>query len=210
LDEIEGAQGELIDRLIDILNDDGEWYEFSTYAVGFLGGEVLQRAVPDTGREPTPNTYGWWRRLFGDPVARDEYFELIQDRFVELVNSGLDEEFLVQSVRDGIRQILVNMADVGEVDRKNAEMKADIGRMLEDPAEFAAFRARLAASGNEVPGDEQITARLRRMAEAEVLRPLSADAVADRWATLETWDNKVALLLSDDVFEQWLRLRGNL
>ena len=135
--------------------------------------------------------------------------ELIRDRFVELVNSGLDEEFLVQGVRDGIRQILVSMADVGEVDRKNAEMKAAIERMLEDPAEFAAFRARLAASGNEVPSDEEITAKLRRMAEAEVLRPLLADAVADRWAVLANWDNKVASLLSDDVFEQWLRLRGN-
>lgn len=142
-------------------------------------------------------------------MTRDEYLELIQDRFVELLNSGSDEAFLVQRVRDGIRQLIARTADVGEVNRKNAETKAAIERMLEDPAELAAFRARLAASGNEVPRDEEIIARLRRMAESEVLRPLSADATAHRWVVLANWDNRVASLLSDDVFEQWLRLRGN-
>jgi len=58
VEEIKGAQGELIDRLIALLNSDalgeGMWYNVGKYAQMFLGGAALNRVDPHTGEEPAP------------------------------------------------------------------------------------------------------------------------------------------------------------
>jgi hypothetical protein len=203
---IEGAQGELIDRLIEILNDDAEWYSLGIYAATSLGGSALERAVPDSGAELAPDTVGWWVRQFGEFVSRDEYFELIQDRFVELVNHGDDEASLVRRVRDEVRAREAILADVGEVNRQNAETKAGLERAIEDPAELAAFRAQLETSGQEVPSDAEIIVRLRKMAGSKILQPISADDALGRWAMLNGWDERVAASLTDEIIEEWQRL----
>ena len=57
--EIEGRPAELIDRLIELLNNDalGErmWYQVGGSAQDAVGGQVLP-SEPDTGKEPVPGT----------------------------------------------------------------------------------------------------------------------------------------------------------
>lgn len=136
-------------------------------------------------------------------VSREQWFEVIQGRLGDLVESGMDEAFLVRSVRDGIRRLLD--PEIGEVDRNRAETREHIERMLVDPAELAAFRARLAKDNpsSEKLSDEEVSASLRRMAENKLLRSMSAEDVRDTWITLADWDKQVAVLLPDSVFDNW-------
>ena len=57
-----GEQGELIDRLITLLDNDalGEhmWYNVGRYAQMFIGGAALNRVDPHTGEEPAPGSVG--------------------------------------------------------------------------------------------------------------------------------------------------------
>jgi hypothetical protein len=210
VEEIKGAQGELIDRLIALLTSDalgeGMWYNVGRYAEVFVGGEALSRVEPDTGRDPTPGSVGEMMRREHLVVSREQWFEMIRDRLRDLVESGMDEAFLVRSIRDGIRPLLD--PEIGEVDRNRAKAREHMERMLEDPVELAAFRARLVKDdpSSEKLSDEEVSARLRRMAENKLLRPMSAEDARDAWATLANWDGQVALLLPDRSFDEWYRL----
>jgi len=209
VDEIVGRPGELADRLITLLNCDalgeGGWDSVGFYAIFFLGGKSLYNLVPDTGKDPVPGSVGEQRRQLGKLVSRDKYFELIRNRLSELVVCGIEEAFLVRSVRDAIRRELESLTDIGEGDRNRAQLRVRIERTAADPAEIAAFRARLATNdpSAESLSDEEIAARLRNMAESEFLLPTSPDIALDRWAMLTHWDHHMASLLPDAVFDQW-------
>jgi hypothetical protein len=210
MSDLNGVQGELIDRLIDLLDNAalGErmWYEVGLYAEGLIGGAALKGVVPDTGKEPTPGTVGESVRQQSQLVSREQWFELIQERLIELVQSGIYEPFLVRSIRNEIRRLLADLADTGEKDRTQAQMREALERALADPAELAALRARRTERDPSVAAlsDEEIAAQLRRMLESPLLLPTSADEALDRWAAVSEWDRQVAVLLSDEVFDNWL------
>jgi hypothetical protein len=209
VDEIEGLPGELVDRLIDLMNSDalGEraWYDVTSYATVFIGGTALQTAVPDTGGTPAPGTVGEHIRQSGELASREEYFELIRDRLRELVANGVEEAFLVRSLRDAVHQMLEHMADVGAGDRKRAELRDHFLRTADDPARIAAFRARLAESdaSAETLSDDEVAAMLRQTAGGDFLGPTSPESAVERWAMLTRWDEQVASLLPDAAFEEW-------
>ena len=182
------------------------WYNVGRYAEVFVGGAALSRVDPDTGKDPTPGSVGEMMRREHLVVSREQWFEMIRDRLRDLVESGMDEAFLVRSIRDRIRPLLDS--EIGEVDRSRTKTREHIERMLEDPAELAAFRARLVKDdpSSEKLSDEEVSARLRRMAENKLLRPISAEDARDTWVTLTNWDGQVALLLPDRSFDEWYRL----
>jgi hypothetical protein len=210
VDEIAGKPGELLVRLVDLLNCDAlgnkAWYDLSSYALFFLGGKALDHVVPDTGVDPLPGTVGEEMRQTNRVVSRETYFEMIGQRLLDLVAGGLEEAFLVRSVRDAVRREVEFMADVGTGDRNRAEIRAHIERRAEDPAEVAAFRALLATRdpSAEMRSDDEIAARLREMAAH--LAPTSPDGALARWALLTHWDEQATSFLPDAVFDEW-RLR---
>jgi hypothetical protein len=213
VEEIKGAQGELIDRLIALLNGDalgeGMWYNVGRYAQMFLGGAALNRVDPDTGEEPAPGSLGELIRRARQVVSREQWFDVIRGRLDDLVQSGMYEAFLVRSIRDSIRRFLdYSGADIAEGERNRAEMREKIQRMLEDPAELAAFRTLLADAdpSAEVLSDDEVYARLRNMAESSLFRPTSADDATERWVVLDNWDRQVDALLPDRVFSEWTQL----
>ncbi len=76
MDEIEGLPGELLGRLIELLNgdalgDEGGWYSVSFFASFFLGGQALRNVIPDTGRPPVPGTIGEMERQRRELVSRE-------------------------------------------------------------------------------------------------------------------------------------------
>lgn len=213
MDGLEGRQGELLDRLIELLNsdalDEGQWFNVSFSVTYFVGGRALRDVVPDTG-PPVPGSLGEMERQKHAVVSRERYFELIRERLGALVRDGLEEAFLVRSVRDAVRQMLESMADVGAGDRKREEMRTLMERQAEDPAAIAAFRASLAEGdpSAELLSDEEVAARLRNMARLPVLRPTSPDEAVQRWAELTHWDQQAASLLPDAVFAEWRQRRS--
>jgi len=202
VEEIKGEPGELIDRLTALMNSDalGErtWYSVGIDAVIALGGGALAGVLPDTGEDPRPGTFGEAIRQRSELVSRDQWFELIQDRLCDLVASGMNEAFLVRSIRDEIRRGLEVLAGSG---RDRTEEREHYQRMLEDPAELAAFRTILEDHEPSAVtlSNEKLTAMLRKLA-----RPMSADTALDRWAALASWDQEVAMLLPDHIFDDWV------
>jgi len=212
-EEIKGEPGELIDRIITLLDNDalGEhmWYDVGRYAEMFLGGAALSRVDPDTGQEPAPGSAGELMRRGRQVVSREQWFELIRGRFGELVQSGMNEAFLVRSVRDSIRPLLdYSGTKIGESERNRAETCEHFQRILEDPAELAAYRTLQADKdpSAEALSDDEVKAQLRRMVEGRLLRPMSADDVSDRWVALENWDRQTDSFLPDRVFSEWTHL----
>jgi hypothetical protein len=211
MNEVEGRPGELLDRLIELLNSDelgnDEWYNVSSWATYFVGGQTLRNVVPDTG-PPMPGSVGEMRRQQHAVVSREEYFELIRERLGDLVADGLEEAFLVRSVRDAVRAMLESMADVGKGDRNREEMRTLLEQQAEDPAAIAAFRAMLAERNPsaETLSDEEVAARLRDMARLPHLQPTSPEEATQKWTVLTRWDQQAASLLPDAVFDEW-RLR---
>jgi hypothetical protein len=208
VDEIDGCSGELINRLIELLDNDalgeGVWYDVGSTAQRAVGGRALA-STPDTGKEPVPGTGAYELRQHTRLVSRDRWFAQIRDRLFELVASGMFELFLVQSIRDEVRRALAQLADVGTGDRNRAKVRERLERVLADPAERAAFRAdraKIDPSYAEL-SDDEISALLHRMLGDESFLPTSADAAVGKWAALDNWDEQVALLLSDDVLDAW-------
>jgi hypothetical protein len=140
--------------------------------LGFHGGSG--QAEPVLGRARS--------RAFSR-LSREQWFEVIRGRLGDLAQSGRSKAFLVRSVRDSIRRMLdYSGAEIGESERDRAEMRERIQRMLEDPAELAVFRTLLAGAdpSAEALSDDEVSARLRRIAESGVLRQMPADDVTDR------------------------------
>jgi hypothetical protein len=209
---VQGLPGELIDRLVSLLNSDalgeGEWYNVAEYVVLFIGGVILQDVVADNGREPKPGSVGEWMGQQHEVVDRSRYFELIRDRLYELAGYGMDEPFLVQSVRDGVRRELESGAKLDEADRHPAETREGLEDALRDPAKLAELHTRPADRYPEARtfSEDEFVALMRKMAEAEVLRPVSADDAKDAWVRLSNWDDQANLFLPDDIFMEWRRL----
>ena len=207
-DEIEGLQGELIDRLIRVLNNDALggslWYDVGVWAQALVGGAGAA-ALPDIGQEPVSGTVGVLMMRGRQRVSRDEWFERLEGRLSELVLSGMDEAFLVRGIRDEIRRKLAHAGDAGSVDRDRAELRMHIRHLLDDPASLSAFRADVAERDPSaaVLSDDEFSARLQRILEGPGFRPISAGDAADWVSALTCWDAQVFSLLSNDVIDLW-------
>jgi hypothetical protein len=210
VDEIEGLPGELVGRLIELLDNDalGEdaWFNLGSWLQEFIGGSAAG-SYPDRGEPPAAGTLGEVTSQLSEFVSRRRWFELLQGRLSELVGSGLYEPFLVRSVRDELRRMLAHLADVGYADRERAETRKRLERTIADPAELAAYRATLAerhpADANL--NDDEVRAQLSMLLESKLLVPTSPEDAVDRWAGLDSWDKHVAAFLPDDVFDDWSR-----
>jgi hypothetical protein len=147
------------------------------------------------------------QRQTHEVVSREKWFELIRKRLSELVTDGLEEAFLVRSVRDAVREMLAHLADTGTGDRNREQMRTFIEQQAEDPARITAFRALLAETepSAETLSDDEIAEQLRSMTRR--LQPVSADEAARHWTTLARWDQQAAELLPDAVFDEWRRRR---
>jgi hypothetical protein len=135
----EEYDGELIDRLIQVMNsddleyseamDEPGWYEVSFCAAAVLGGEALRGALVDTGKYElgNPDKMPIGLSMGMKLVSRDAWFGLIADRLAELIRgpSGMSEEFLVRSLRDDTRRFLAHVGDTARWDDRVALILSD-------------------------------------------------------------------------------------
>lgn len=203
---LEGRPGELLDRLVELLDNDalgeGAWYDLS-FRVSFLvGGRALNRVLPDRG-PPVPGSVGEMIRQQHEVVSREGYFELVRERLGQLVRYGVEEAFLVRSLKADIRQYLESMADIETVNRKREAHRMEIERIAEDPVAIAEFRAAVADRDPlaESLSDDEIAARLRNM--TRLLHSASPDEAVNKWALLEHWNQQAAYLLPETLISEW-------
>lgn len=210
MDEIKGLPGELIDRLIELLNNDGlgqgVWYEVGFFAAGVLGGAELSRIDPDTGEEPRPGSRRDLRRQRSELVTRAEWFEAIEARLSGLVMSGMYEPFLVHNVRDEIRRQLEGLAQTGKADRRRAEDRETIEYLAGNPDRARELLAERYTYRAAALTDAEITTQLRGLLDTGLFDPISEHDELDRLVALDNWNQQADMLLPDGVVDEWLNL----
>jgi hypothetical protein len=199
-----GVDGELVDRLISAVNSSHErdWLNIVWFLVFAVGGDDLDRLEPDSGREPSPGSVAAERRTRLQLVSRDAYFRHIRNRLMQLVQSGVREDFLVRALRDELTTNCQMLANTEAGNTKREELRDSLERRATDPEFIAVFRARLAAKDPSAAllTDDEVGARLRNM--ASMTEPMSKADEQEAWNRAARW-NEQAEALSDRVIALW-------
>src|SRR6266851_6918796 len=125
MEDPEGIAGELVDRLANAVNSphDRDWLDLSWFLVFAIGGAVLARILPDTGKEPPPGSHGAELRKTHEVVSRDVYFSRIRMRLTQLVESGLREDILIRALRDELTAQCQEFAQTEAGDTRREELR---------------------------------------------------------------------------------------
>lgn len=204
----EGEPGELIDRLISLLDEapdaDPQWWANLGIIVAIAVGEIA-RLPRDPDDPPKPGTIGAIKAEQHGTASRDEYTGLIRERLGALVRQGLSEAFLVRGLRDELHRWVAHMAQTEGVDERRAQMRERLREDAEDPGAIAEVRNRTAEHEPEAVGlsDEDIRQRLLDMAARDHFDPLSPEDVVDKWAQMEHLERRCEELLPDSFIDDW-------
>ena len=170
-----GVDGELVDRLLAAVNSPHEhdWLNTVWFLVFAIGGDDLYRLEPDSGREPIPGSVGAERRARRQLVSREAYFRHIKHRLMQLIQSGVREDFLVRALWDELTTNCQMLANTEAGNTKREEFRERLEQRAADPEFIAVFRGRLAAKDPEVGrlSDDEVADRLRNMASR--MEPMS-------------------------------------
>lgn len=214
---ITGAHGELIARLIQLLRGNGPVADtdrvknlgfWVLYAVG--NNSPLARAVvlDDVNERPTPGTMLERQLQTGRAVTAEQWLELLNSRLLEIIDFGIEEEFLVVALRDRITRFVDEFADVGSTAEKRARGRAHMLALADDPEYVERFRDDRAAENPAYANKplEDVAEELRETAE-RLLHDPSADDAKAAWSAKDAWDRDVAALLDDEVVDEWTTKR---
>ena len=206
-DKLFGDDGELIGRLIEVVNTDGRWYDLAWYLVFAVSGRRLDEIHPVSGVEPCPVTVGEvWRRTH-EVVSRAAYFDAIRDRLTQLVQSGLREDVLVRALRDDLTIRLREFTEVDDTNRRREDMRRDLERRASNPSEVARFRETMAESDPERAAslsDDELAAEIRTLGDR--LTPIPIEGELRAWADHDQWVESIEAVLSDEAINTWLEL----
>lgn len=207
MNEVQGTDGELIDRFMTVIDsgDDDEWTLLAILVAFTIGGRELDRAVPDTGAQPIPGTMGAIIRETHGPLRRNEYFGCIRRRLVDLVESGVREDFLIRALRDDLTVHLQEFAQTEAADTRREKTRAQLESDAADPQRIADFRARLAGTDPDAANatDEELAEQLRGLAAS--LAPISREQRQKAWAQITRWNRRTEAL-SDHALATWAEI----
>lgn len=207
---VTGEGGELIDRLLEIVDDsapeapEGFWYNLGAALVVYIGGPPAGVYV-DTGRDLPPDSIGARHRAERPNVDRAGWFRLIRTQMERLASAGLLEHILIRGLRDELTHWLNAMADTGPGDENRAWLREHILKASDDPAQIAEFRARRSESepALEAMTDDEVAQVMRGEASSPMLDPIDEDHALSRWVDVERWSRRCDELLSDEVLHEW-------
>ncbi len=200
---LNGAPGELIERLTWVIDQDDPilvrrwWAEIGMIVAVSIGGraaEILPSVRCERLVVDDPRSSGVVR------VGRSAYVDAIRCRLFDLVDDGLDERFLVRSLRDEIAHFLATdylpvVLPAGDVDQLIARVTTD-----------GSVRARLREESPYFAGrsDAEIILVLTQADRRARSAPDQAavDALA-QWAAQDAWAIGADAAISDEHFEQW-------
>jgi hypothetical protein len=210
-DPIIGDDGELIGRLLDALRGDEPLdtrriHNIGVFVAVAIGPHLVNDVVPVSPDEPdyAPGTVGAAQRDELQNVSYDEWLAMFRERLQELTESGIDEGFLIQAIRDLVTRTLTGFADIGPGDENRRDMSEGLLQVIDDPAKLELHRQRVAKSDPSVLDlhIDQYADQLRDFAE-KIAQPTQIDDATERWAHLEYWNTRCQSLLNDDAIDQW-------
>ena len=206
MNEIRGAGGELVERLIEAVNSRHafDWLTMGHQLVFAIGGRELVRITPDTGSLPAPGSYGERRQRTHEVVSRDVYFHAIRHRLLDLVASGVREDVLVRALRNELTRQAHQFADGEGANARRKETRERFDRAADDPAMLADLRERMAKLDPEVAlwSDDQVAENVKSL--AQLLGPIPPEVQMVSWLAAFRWEQQVAALVSDAALAEWL------
>ena len=176
--EVRGDAGELIDRLIECCTSHDEPWAFNNLAL--LSAQI--------GLRPP-----------GRPWQQDRYSEQVRQHLTKIGTLGLREHLLVGALRDALGRFWKVRADVEAADRQADNFREVIEHAQDNPVDY------LGRFGDSVEEVAQWAAETLTKPNP-LIRAVSADDAAQRWADAERWAEATQRLLSDEVLERWVDL----
>ncbi len=192
---LQGADGELVERLMALLAAESDvwptrWYDLTVMVSNWIGGPL-----PDPGMHP-------------DDVDEEALSEAVQNRFDDLIEMDVSEPFLVKAVLHELDAFVDRHEDVGEWQDEGERFRDSMLRMAEDADRRARYRQnleRLDPDRWENLSDEEFVDELFRSAEEHPLtKEVTAGEAAARWARADGWQQDRDVYLSDAVLDSWL------
>jgi len=121
---------------------------------------------------------------------------------MELVRSGVREDFLIPSLRDMLTEELQHLAKTEAADMRRESTRESFHRYAADPEFIGRFRDDLALRdpAARLMSDEDIASHLHDMAER--LRPISHEEAQEAWSRIERWTERTSVI-SDQVIKDW-------
>lgn len=189
MDDLEGRAGEIVERFMQLLDqsplEDPHWW----FNYGALSGAMVSFWGFNSAEDSLPQT------------ALDG----LRHRLLDLTNE-VDEGFLIRALVRELDDWTVGHADTGKADEQSAGLRAHLMRVRDDLMERERMREKALEDGEDLT-DEEVVERIEGMLNQPFLQPTTAEAAADKWALLEKWREQRDLYLSEEIFEQWNRLR---
>lgn len=209
-DDPEGVRGELIERLIAVLDDEPdvapEWWHNLGVIVAMNVGRIHR--VPLNPDQPfPPGSVGAQQVERYGGATRTEYMALLRERALHLVADGVTEDFLVRALRDELLRWAARMADTEGVDERRTEMREGLRRRADDPDAIAGFRDSLADRNPEYANlsNDEIRQMMLDMAAKSHLDPLGPEHVTNHWAVQQRLQHRCEEVLGDETIDAWQR-----
>jgi hypothetical protein len=121
-------------------------------------------------------------------------------RLLDLIDSGMDEEFLIRAMRDAISREVAILVNVQPSMFDEDQFKF-LNDLIETPEGLASLRPS-APSGSDQPDDDEFRDQLREV--LAMVAPIPADAIAAIKSINRKWRELSTTYLGEDVFGVWL------
>lgn len=178
--EVHGDDGELVQRLIEVLTELPELLvlDLSTYIALAVGGEAMSWRPRPTGVVPPAGTIAAADFIDGNTLEVGAYNQLLAKRLHELCAAGMREDVLIRAVLGEVTRRLAGLTDVKAGNAARAGM---LRQLIESGAEVS----------------RSIRDRLQPMTQAEI---------DDHEADLSLWTCAQSKALPDALLDEWMHL----
>ena len=183
-EEIEGDDGELIERFGKLITDEPPGSEHWSYNAASVVGEPVGLESPSTHED-----LEYWLRG-------------LKLRLRSLVAQGLTEDFLVSALADKVEVLFKALGDVPTWTR-GAERREQILEQAADPN--SETMRHLIARRPRMTVEE---ARLKALEELDLLPEPDAESATRAWAELSAWRDQRERYLSKETVARWRMLHS--
>lgn len=178
MQRLTGADGELVERLVALVEDDGGsddwWLDVGRVVADSVGG--CDDVVPESGRRGADGAVAWEHLGEREVVSRRTWMNRIRVRLAMLVDEGVAEDFLVRSLRDEITRSLAGPAHGAGGDHRESGGA--------ERSRYDQWIAEQASSGDNL--ELSIVARALLAPTGAVDLTSGDDGLAARWAAAST------------------------
>ncbi len=209
--DIDGERGELIDAFLSLIDpsehgDTDRLMHAEMVLALTVGGAALSRvklALPDVPVKP--GSVGEQILRSHDAVDADRYLDVVRTTLLALTDAGMDESFLIRSLRDEFTRHFERFADLGSAKERREQHRKFLLGIAEDPDRFMEMQQRMAEDKPELANlhPDQFADMLREMAASRLIAEPDVEEASRNWSALQSWTEDAAAVLPDEDIEAW-------